>query len=366
VKSSGAIIPGSLAAQAPAFLSAVVLGSLVVLSRVLLQKVLGAQAPFILAWLGILLAAFMGGFWPAIIVTALGLAVAQWARTTSGVAALGPGVSLIYLAFGLTFALAGHMRKRGLRRARDYADRLAAIQSQMVQVARLNAMGEMAGSLTHEINQPLTAIANYLNAAQQLLAREGLQDSRAAELLGKASDQAIRASQIVARVRANVDHGEIDPHEESLSGLIREAVDIAMAGGGKPGLAIRYDFDRDDDRVLVDRIQVQQVVLNLVRNAIEAMAGSPRRELRIGCGEGEPGLVHCFVADTGPGVAPEVAKRLFQPFVTDKPTGMGVGLSISRNIVEAHGGRLWMDANADGGATFHFSLRRPDREAAAT
>jgi two-component system sensor kinase FixL len=103
---------------------------------------------------------------------------------------------------------------------------------------------------------------------------------------------------------------------------------------------------------------VQQVVLNLVRNAIEAMAASPRRELRIGSEAEEPGFTRCYVADTGPGLAPQVADRLFQPFVSDKPSGMGVGLSISRNIIEAHGGRIWADAAAEGGAAFHFSLRR--------
>ena len=360
MKGTGETIPEGLVAQAPTFLSAVVLGALIVLSRLMLQDVLGAEAPFILAWPGIILAAFLGGFWPAIIVSVLGFAVAQFVLTTGGEKALGVGGAAIFLAFGLVFAMAGHLRKRGLRRAKDYADRLASTRAQMVHVARLNAMGEMAGSLTHELNQPLTAIANYLNAAQQLMAREGMQDTRASELLGKASDQAIRASQIVARVRANVDRGEVEASEESLTSLVREAVDIATVSG-KAGLAIRYDFDPSDDLVLVDRIQVQQVVLNLVRNAIEAMDSSPRRALRIGSGATEPGFVHCFVADTGPGLAPDVADRLFQPFVTDKPGGMGVGLSISRNIIEAHGGRIWADANADGGATFHFSVRRAEQ-----
>jgi len=361
VKGSGAIIPTRIAAEAPAFLSAVTLGALIVLSRLLLQDVLGAEAPFILAWPGIILAAFIGGFWPAILVTALSLGVAQHVLVLGGKAQLGVGGAAIFLAFGLIFAVAGHMRKRGLRRAKEYAERLAATQAQMVHVARLNAMGEMAGSLTHELNQPLTAITNYLNAAQQLLSREGARDPKVGELLGKASGQAIRASQIVTRVRANVDRGEIAACEESLSSLVREAVDIATVGGAKAGVTIRYEFDRNDDRVLADRIQVQQVMLNLVRNAIEAMAASPRRELRIGSGGAdEPGFVHCYVADTGPGVAPEVAGRLFQPFVTDKPTGMGVGLSISRNIIEAHGGRMWADASQDGGAAFHFSLRRAE------
>jgi C4-dicarboxylate-specific signal transduction histidine kinase len=315
-------------AQALPFALALALGAPIVLSRLLLQDVLGAAAPFILAWPGIMLAAYIGGFWPAILISVLSLFVAQQVLAAGGVPAIRIGGAAIFMAFGLVFGLAGHMRKRGLQRAKDYADRLAATQAQMVQVARLNAMGEMAGSLTHELNQPLTAIANYLNAAKLLLGREGAPEPRVTELLDKAADQAMRASRIVARLRANVDRGEIEASEESLSDLVREAVEIAVVGAGRPDVSIRYDFDRQVDRVLVDRVQVQQVVLNLVRNAIEAMAETPRRDLRIGSAPGDAGLARCCVADSGPGVPPEIAGRLFQPFVTGKPSGMGVGLAI--------------------------------------
>jgi len=137
-------------------------------------------------------------------------------------------------------------------------------------------------------------------------------------------------------------------------------VEVAITGAAKDDVAVRFEFDRAADQVLADRIQVQQVVLNLVRNAVEAMVQSPRRELRIGSREGAPGFLNVHVADSGPGIAPELAERLFQPFVTGKADGMGVGLSISRNIVEAHGGRMWTGSNADGGATFYFSLQRAD------
>ena len=340
-----------------AMLAGVVGGSLLVLARIPLQTLLGPNAPFIMAWPGILLAAFLGGFWPAVLVTGLSMPVAQWALTTADARPIGPGGLIIFAAFGLVFAIAGEARLRGLRQARLYAQRLAETQEQLIQVARLNAMGEMAGSLAHELNQPLTAIANYISAAQQLSAREP-SSPRIGELLQKAGDQTIRAGQIVARVRANVDRGEIEASEQSLAGLVQEAVDVATAGVARDGVAIRYDFDRSVDAVMADRIQVQQVVLNLVRNAVEAMASSPRRELRIGSRAADSGFLEVHVADTGPGIATEMADRLFQPFVTGKPDGMGVGLSISRNIIEAHGGRLWASGNADGGATFHFSLPR--------
>jgi two-component system sensor kinase FixL len=345
-------------AQVWTFLSATALGAAVVLARLPLQETLGANAPFLLAWPGILLAAFLGGFWPAILVTALSVGVAQWALIDGGAGRLGPGAIAVYVAFGLVFAVAGGMRKRGIRRAKAAAERLAELQTQMIHVARLNAMGEMAGSLAHELNQPLTAIANYLNAAEQLLAREDVPAARVGELVRKAGDQAVRAGQIVSRVRANVDRGDISMAEESASGLVHEAVEVATSGQPRDGLVIRYDFDRGADRVLADRIQIQQVVLNLVRNAIEAMVDRPRRELHVGSRAIEPGFLQFHVADTGPGISPHVADRLFQPFVTGKSDGMGVGLSISRNIIEAHGGRMWVEANSDGGATFHFTLKR--------
>jgi len=215
----------------------------------------------------------------------------------------------------------------------------------------------MAGSLAHELNQPLTAIANYLNAAQHMVGADP-GNPRVPELLQKAADQAVRAGQIVARVRASVDRGEVETSEQSLAGLVQEAVDVAVAGAAKEGMQIRYAFDREADRVLADRIQVQQVVVNLVRNAVEAMSSTPRRELSIASRAAAPGYLEVRVADTGPGIEPAMADRLFQPFASGKPGGMGMGLCISRSIVEAHGGRLWASANPGGGAVFHFSLPR--------
>lgn len=333
-------------------------GVLLVLSRIPMQTLLGPNAPFIMAWPGILFAAFLGGFWPAILITILAVPVAQWSLGTADARPLGLGGIVIFAAFGLIFAVAGEARIRGSRKAKAYADRLAETQTQLLQVSRLNAMGEMAGSLAHELNQPLTAIANYISAAQQLSSRDPA-SPRVGELLQKAADQAVRAGQIVSRVRANVDRGEVEAQAESLTSLVQEAVDVAIQGVAKDGVDIRFDFDRTADTVMADRIQVQQVILNLVRNAVEAMAGSPRRELRIGSHRGEAGFLEVHVADTGPGISEEVADRLFQPFVSGKADGMGVGLSISRNIIEAHGGRMWTSDNADGGATFHFSLPRP-------
>ena len=342
------------------FGSAVLLGSLIALSRLLIQDVLGPKAPFILAWPGMMLAAVMGGFWPTLIVAGVGFVIGQSALSAGGATPVGPGGALIFMAFALVFAGAGGARKRYIRRNKAYAERLAELQGQLAQVARLNAVGELAGSVAHELSQPLTAAVNYLSAVEQLLGRDTVDASQAATLVRKTVQQVIRAGEIVARVRDSVDQGAIKPSEESLSSLVEEAVDVAMTGKTKEGLVIRCAFDRSTDTVLADRIQVQQVVLNLVRNAVEAMSGAPRRELTIASRAGDPGFLNLSVGDTGPGLAPEVAERLFEPFVSSKAGGMGIGLSLSRNIIEAHGGRIWAEANPTGGATFSFSLRLAD------
>ena len=354
------LFPAFWRTPASTFVLAVGSGGLIAVSRLPFQTLLGPNAPFIMAWPGMLLAAFVGGFWPTIIVAGIGFWVGHWVLETAEARPVGPIAISIYVVFTLVFALAGEGRKRALQRARQQAQHLAELQRQMVQVARLNAVGEMAGSLAHELNQPLTAIGNYLNAAEQLLMRPDTPPERISELIHKAGNQAVRAGKIVARVRSSVDRGEIAADEESACAIVQEAVEVARAGVAHDGVVVRYEFDRSADKVLADRIQVQQVVLNLVRNAVEAMTGRPKRELKIASGAAEPGFVRVSVADTGPGVSPDVAERLFQPFVTGKADGMGVGLSISRSIIETHGGRMWTEPNPEGGATFCFTLRRAE------
>ncbi|MBX3486068.1 ATP-binding protein [Phenylobacterium sp.] len=246
------------------------------------------------------------------------------------------------------------------KRNEPWTRRRADIQFQFTQAARMNAMGELAVTLAHELNQPLAAINNYAAAAERIVG----DDAELKDLLRRMGEQAARAAEIVARVREGAHRGDVAVSPMALPELVAEAIDLAMADIARESVVLHYDFDDRAQNVLADRVQVQQVIVNLVRNAIEAMEGLPWRELRVGAAP-DGDLIRIHVIDSGPGVSPDVAARLFQPFVTDKPHGMGVGLSISRGIVESHGGRLWAERASGGGAAFYFTLRRaPEAKAA--
>jgi two-component system sensor kinase FixL len=242
--------------------------------------------------------------------------------------------------------------------------RLKELQSEVTHMSRYTALGEMASTLAHEINQPLTAISNYLKGSQRLLDR--IEDKSAPVLrdaLGKAADQAVRAGHIIRRLREFVARGESDRRIESLPKLIEDASTLALMGARENGIAVSFRLDPKADLVLADRIQIQQVLVNLIRNAIEVMIESPGdRRLEIATVSGEHGQSEVSVGDTGSGLAPEVMAHLFQPFVTTKRTGMGLGLSICRTIVEAHGGRIWVEQRPGGGTIFRFTLRGPEEE----
>ncbi|HET9355871.1 MAG TPA: PAS domain S-box protein [Sphingomicrobium sp.] len=235
--------------------------------------------------------------------------------------------------------------------------RLQDLQSELAHVGRVSEMGTLASSLAHELNQPLAAIANYCEAARDLLDRAS--DPAALEMVREALDEAakqsIRAGQIVRRLRDFMSHGESERRLESLPKLVGEANALALVGSREHGIDVQIDLDPQAAQVFVDRIQVQQVLINLIRNAIDAMVESPRRCLRISTLK-QDGMVKVSVSDTGSGISEPIAEQLFQPFVTSKKAGMGIGLSICRTIVEAHGGRIWFEAEADGGTAFSFTL----------
>lgn len=277
---------------------------------------------------------------------------------------------------GSTFPMelaVGEMRSGGQRYftgfIRDLTERqrtearLQELQSELVHMSRFTALGEMASTLAHEINQPLTAIANYLKGCRRLL--EQSTDEHAPmlrEAVNQAAEQALRAGRVIRHLREFVSRGESERHIERLPKLVQEASALALVGAKEQGVRVAFRFDRDADLVLVDRIQVQQVLLNLIRNAIEAMQDSHRRELTVATIKKSEGVVEVCVADTGPGISPEIAAQLFQPFVTTKQRGMGVGLSICRTIVEAHGGKIWAESNPGEGTVFRFTLRMVKEE----
>jgi two-component system sensor kinase FixL len=241
--------------------------------------------------------------------------------------------------------------------------RLQELQSELVHVSRLSAMGEMASALAHELNQPLAAISNYMKGSRRLLA--GSADPNAAKIenaLNRAAEQALRAGQIIRRLRDFVARGESERRVESVRKLVEESSALALVGAQQQGIRVRFRFDPTLDPVLADKVQIQQVLLNLIRNALEAMEGREKRELLISTAPAGDGMIEISVADSGSGMAPEVTMQLFQPFVTTKRHGMGVGLSISRTIVESHGGQISCEPNPDGGTIFRFTLRAVSNE----
>lgn len=246
---------------------------------------------------------------------------------------------------------------RDLSERQETEARLQELQSELVHISRLTAMGEMASALAHELNQPLSAIANYLKGSVRLLKADPAPRERIGEAIEKAAEQAMRAGDIIRRLRDFVARGETERRVESLPKLIEEASALALVGAKEYGVRVRFDFDPTVNLVLADKVQIQQVLLNLIRNAMEAMEGSRVRNLVIAIRHAGDEDAEISVSDTGSGIQPEIADQLFQPFVTTKRAGMGVGLSISRTIVEAHGGRIWVEPNAGGGAIFRLTLK---------
>lgn len=251
---------------------------------------------------------------------------------------------------------------RDLSERQDIEQRLQELQSELVHISRLSAMGEMASALAHELNQPLSAIANYLKGSSRLLAAEPVPRERLLDAIHKAGEQALRAGEIIRRLRDFVARGEAERRVESLPKLVEEAGALALVGAKETGVRVQFRFAPGIEFVLADRVQVQQVALNLIRNAMEAMEDSPDKTLEIGIDPAADGQAQVTVADTGSGISDDIADQLFQPFVTTKRTGMGVGLSISRTIIEAHGGRIWTEPNPGGGTRFCFTLRAVGEE----
>lgn len=273
---------------------------------------------------------------------------------------------------GTTFPMelaVGEIRHEGKRQfvgfIRDLTQRqererlLHEVQSELLHVSRLSTMGQMASALAHELNQPLSAMTNYLRGSKRLL--EDVPDHRAALVrdgLDRAAEQSLRAGQVIQRLRDFVARGETEKRSESLKKLVEETTALALVAAREQSIRLDVRLDSSIDLVFVDRVQIQQVLLNLLRNSIEAMKSGEKREIIITTAPADDDMVAVSVADTGSGIAPDIAARLFQPFVTTKSKGMGVGLSLSRTIIESHGGQITVESHPLGGTVFRFTLRR--------
>ena len=251
---------------------------------------------------------------------------------------------------------------RDLTEGQEAELRLHELQAELAHVSRVTAMGTLATALAHELNQPLTAIANYVETARDLLHDPDAATLEAVrEALDACAAQAIGAGQIVRRLRDFISRGDIERKTGSLRRLVNESTALALVGAGKRTVEIEVRLDPEADLVLVDRIQIQQVIFNLVRNAIEAMKGSQVPRLQISSAPEGSGCVQVTIADNGSGIASGIGERLFQPFNSSKREGLGLGLSICHTIVEGHGGRIWAGPSPSGGTAFHFTLIAAER-----
>jgi len=228
------------------------------------------------------------------------------------------------------------------------------LQSEMWQMSRLTDMGQVAAGLAHELNQPLTAILNYTNAGRDIAQENG--DHALEGIFAKVAEQASRAGAIIRRLRSFIEKREPHRVPEDLGRTVDDAIRLGMAYADERGIQLRLDVAPDLPPALIDRIQIQQVVVNLIKNAAEAMSTCAHREIHVTVAAAAADFLQVSVADTGPGIESEIADKLFDAFVTTKKSGMGMGLNICRSIVEAHGGRLWAEANAGGGTVFRFNI----------
>ncbi len=238
----------------------------------------------------------------------------------------------------------------------DIQRRAGILQQELMHASRLSAMGEMASGIAHELNQPLTAIMNYARAARRRLERTEPDPAPIADLVDKAGHQAERAAEIIKRLRRFIRKDESERRLEPINTAVEEAAALALIGASDRNIELIFSLDDALPPVLMDRIEVQQVVLNILRNAIEAFEGTGERKIRISTRATGPHQVEVDIRDNGPGLAPHVADDPFRPFQTTKADGMGIGLAISHTIIDSHGGQLWAENPPEGGAAFRFTL----------
>jgi two-component system sensor kinase FixL len=274
-------------------------------------------------------------------------------------------MEIVFVEFGCNDrkCAAGFMRD-----ITDSQNHLHELQAELLHASRLSAMGQLTAAIAHEVNQPLTAAVNFVMAAKRTLASVASEPdarARATEFMEKAARQALRTGEIIRNLRSFVDKREGRRVAENLNKVVEEAIALGFVGAAEANVTLRLNLSDMVPSVLVDRIQVQQVLINLIRNSIEAMATLNKRELSLSTGLAGADFAQVTVADTGPGIPSRISKRLFQPFVTTKRSGMGMGLSICQSIIAEHGGRIWAEPVPGGGVAFHVRLPLAHRVEAA-
>jgi two-component system sensor kinase FixL len=266
-------------------------------------------------------------------------------------------VSPIRSADGTIIGASTIMRDISERRSAE--ERFHRMQSELAHMGRLSEMGQMASALAHELNQPLTATSNYVAAARRSLESSAPSGERAVQNLTKASQQIIRAGDIIRRLRGFLSKAEPEAHTTAIERLIEDTGALAQIDAKFRDIQLRYDFNAQNTLAVVDRVQFQQVLFNLLRNAFEATTGKKTRTVLVSTILKETDI-EIGVADSGDGLAPDIAENLFRPFMSTKENGMGVGLSICRTIVEGMGGRIWHEKSPLGGAMFVFTVPRAE------
>lgn len=239
---------------------------------------------------------------------------------------------------------------------RQSAERISRLEADLHHLSRVSAMGTMASTLAHELNQPLTAVANFVRVADRLVASSGVDIPHLGEAMEGAVEATMRAAGIIRGLRELVTRGDLQRRRVEVQPMVREAHRIALTHAPSCDIETRFHFDPAIDTVMVDPLQIQQVLVNLMRNAIQAMERTFVRRLTIGVAPDGDGECQITVRDTGTGIDPAVADNLFAPFSSTKQDGMGIGLAISRTIVEAHGGQIVAEPQAAGGTLFRLTL----------
>lgn len=247
---------------------------------------------------------------------------------------------------------------RDLTHRYEQQEQYEALQQAHFHLSRVSAMDQMGSTIAHELNQPLTAVMNYTEAGLALLERQAndVSPARLQNIMQKASEQAKRAAKILSRLRKFIETGDMDKRIQPLSPIIETAIDLIIPSFKNDGITHQVEISDSLPDALVNDVQIQQVLVNLIRNACEAMQGQDSKRLLVKCFQPDSNSLQVTITDSGIGMSDDQYANLYEPFSSTKTTGLGVGLSISRSIIAHHEGRIWAEPNLPQGTSFHLTL----------